>query len=290
MTRKLEGRAALVTGGSRGLGLGIVRAYLDAGAGVFFCARDKTGLEQTVAALSNTADIGNFGATTADISQTDDVRRVVRMAVERFPQLDILVNNAGVQGPMGPLEDADWTDWVQTVVVNLFAPVYFCRALVPHFKALGFGKIIQISGGGATAPMPGMSAYAASKAGVVRFVETLAQELRPSKIDVNAIAPGALNTRMLDEVLAAGPDKIGRARYEQALEQKADGGAPVDRAAALAVFLASRASDGITGRLISAVWDPWEDLASLKADLERTDIYTLRRIVPEDRGFDWGKS
>lgn len=280
MTRPLEGRAALVTGGSRGLGLGIVRACLEAGASVFLCARDIAGLEQS----------DHLRATAADVSQTDDAQRVVREAVEAFPQLDILVNNAGIQGPMGPVEDAEWADWVQTLVVNLLAPVYFCRALVPHFRKLGSGKIIQISGGGATAPMPGMSAYAASKAGVVRFVETLAHELRDSKIDVNAIAPGALNTRMLDEMLAAGPVKIGQKRYEQALKQKAEGGASIDRAAALAVFLASRASDGVTGRLISAVWDPWEDFASLKADLERTDVYTLRRIVPRDRGFDWDKS
>src|SRR5262249_49912477 len=163
-------------------------------------------------------------ATTADVSQTDQVRRVAAKAIDSFPHLDILVNNAGVQGPMGRIEEVDWHDWVQTVVVNMLAPVYFCRALIPHLKARGGGKIIQISGGGATSAMPGMSAYAASKAGVVRFVETLAQELHESKIDVNAIAPGALNTRMLDEVLAAGPAMVGEKRYEQALKQKADGG------------------------------------------------------------------
>jgi NAD(P)-dependent dehydrogenase (short-subunit alcohol dehydrogenase family) len=174
--------------------------------------------------------------------------------------------------------------------VNLLGSVACCRAVVPHFRSLGSGKIIQLSGGGATAPMPRMSAYAASKAAIVRFVETLAQEVREAKIDVNAVAPGALNTRMLEDVLAAGPDKIGRARYEQAMKQKGEGGASLDRAAALAVFLASRASDGITGKLISAVWDPWADLASFKAELERTDVYTLRRITPKDRGFTWDKS
>jgi NAD(P)-dependent dehydrogenase (short-subunit alcohol dehydrogenase family) len=144
------------------------------------------------------------------------------------------------------------------------------------------------AGGGATNPLPGISAYAASKAAIVRFAETLAEETREYRIDVNAIAPGALNTRMLDEALAAGPDKVGRGFYERALKQKERGGAPLDKGAQLAVFLGSAASDGITGKLISAVWDPWETLPEHLDDLQHTDIYTLRRIVPQDRGIGWG--
>ena len=149
-------------------------------------------------------------------------------------------------------------------------------------------KIIQLSGGGATSPLPYISAYAASKAGIVRFMETLAEEVRADGIDINSIAPGALNTRLLDEVLSAGPEKVGRPFYDRALKQKADGGAPLERGAALAVFLASSGSDGITGKLISAVWDPWEEFPMHMEDLQKTDIYTLRRIVPKDRGFSWG--
>ena len=162
------------------------------------------------------------------------------------------------------------------------------RALVPHFKARNSGKIIQLSGAGATKPLPNISAYAASKAAVVRFAETLAEELRPYRVDVNAIAPGALNTRMLDEVLASGPEAVGRAFYERSLEQQSQGGAPLERGAALCVFLASAASDGITGKLISAMWDPWESLSEHRADLDGTDVYTIRRIVPEDRRLAWG--
>jgi hypothetical protein len=92
---------------------------------------------------------------------------------------------------------------------------------------------------------------------------------------------------MLDEVLAAGPEGVGQAYYDRAMNQKTTGGAPMERAAALAVFLGSAASDGITGKLLSAIWDPWEDLAEHRDDLE-SDVYTLRRIVPKDRGFDWG--
>jgi 3-oxoacyl-[acyl-carrier protein] reductase len=161
--------------------------------------------------------------------------------------------------------------------------------VLPAFRARGAGKIVNLSGGGATAPLPRLSAYAASKAAVVRFTETLAEELRGTGVDVNAVAPGALNTRLLDEVLEAGPEKVGKAFYERSLKQKAEGGAPLEKGAALCAFLLSTESDGITGRLLSAVWDPWAELPARRAELEKSDIYTLRRIVPKDRGKDWGE-
>ena len=119
-----------------------------------------------------------------------------------------MINNAGVVGPSGAIDAIDWEEWVRAIQVNLLGSVLMSRAVLPHFKTLGRGKIIQLSGGGATNPLPGLSAYATSKAAVIRFVETLAEETRANHIDVNAIAPGALNTRMLDEFLAAGPARI----------------------------------------------------------------------------------
>jgi NAD(P)-dependent dehydrogenase (short-subunit alcohol dehydrogenase family) len=106
---------------------------------------------------------------------------------------------------------------------------------------------------------------------------------------VNAIAPGALNTRLLDDVLEAGPGRVGQTLYEQALAQKREGGAPLETAAALCAFFASPQSDGITGRLVSAVWDPWDELSARRDELAGSDIYTLRRIVPEDRGKSWSR-
>src|SRR5206468_11879378 len=107
-------------------------------------------------------------------------------------------------------------DWVHAIHINLLGTVYCCRAALPLMRRAGAGKIITLSGGGATAPLPRISAYAASKAAVVRFTETLAEELRGTGIDVNAVAPGALNTRLLDEVLAAGPGRVGQQFYERA--------------------------------------------------------------------------
>ena len=124
---------------------------------------------------------------------------------------------------------------------------------------------------------------------MVRFAETLAIELAERSVDVNAIAPGALNTRMLDELLEAGPARVGEAFYQKALEQKRSGGTPLARGAELAVWLASTASNGITGKLLSAAWDQWRQLPEHRDELV-SDIYTLRRIVPADRGLDWGQA
>ena len=288
MTSALENRVAFITGGSEGLGLAIARAYVEAGASIAICARDEARLER---AREESSSIGHSDQRVevyaGDVSNLDDVERMVSSALRAFPRIHILVNNAGIYGPKGPLEESNWKSWVQTIEINLLGSVLMCRALLPHFKANRYGKIIQLSGGGATGPLPRISAYAASKAAVVRFAETLAEEVREDGIDVNTIAPGGLNTRMLDELLEAGPEMVGQEFYERMLEQKARGGTPLELGANLALFLGSAASDGITGKLISAVWDPWETLPEHLPDLQGTDVFTLRRIVPRDRGMDW---
>jgi NAD(P)-dependent dehydrogenase (short-subunit alcohol dehydrogenase family) len=289
MNNSLSGRAAIITGANQGLGEAIARTFVQAGADVMLCARDETKLAGVVAELQELCSPGQqVKSVQADISKKDDVDRLISAALSSFSQVHILVNNAGVYGPKGPIEDVTWDEWVQAIEINLLGSVLTARALLPHFRSNRYGKLIQLSGGGATAPLPFISAYAASKAGIVRFMETLAEEVKPDRIDVNSIAPGALNTRLLDEVLEAGPAKVGASFYERALSQKASGGTSLEHGAALAVFLASSASDGITGKLISAIWDPWEQFTDHKQDLQKTDIYTLRRIVPRDRGQSWG--
>jgi NAD(P)-dependent dehydrogenase (short-subunit alcohol dehydrogenase family) len=285
LTNVLEGRTAIITGANQGLGLEIARAYVAAGADVLICARDAVKLDEARTELQHSGR--NVIAEAADVSRVDDVERVVARALREFGNVQILVNNAGVYGPLGRIDETDWLEWARAVEINLYGSVLIARALLPHMRANRYGKIVQISGGGATNPLPRISSYAASKAAVVRFAETLAEEVRGEGIDVNSIAPGALNTRLLDEALEAGPEKVGEAFYARLIRQKEQGGAPLERGAALAVFLASHESDGISGKLLSAVWDPWETLPE-HADELSTDIYTLRRIVPKDRGMTWG--
>lgn len=286
----LAGRAALVTGASQGLGLAVARAYVAEGASVALCARGAAELERSRAELAAACNPAQrVFARVGDVARPDDCRDVVAATVEALGRIDVLVNNAGVYGPMGPIETVDWAEWARAIEINVFGTVLMCREVLPHMKGRRSGKIVNLSGGGATNPLPNLSAYATSKAAVVRFTETLALEVAADGVDVNAIAPGALNTRLLDQVLAAGPTRVGERFYERALQQKKEGGTPPERGAALAVFLASAASDGITGRLLSAVWDPWESLAAHKAELDTSDVYTLRRIVPKDRGQAWGE-
>lgn len=290
MTRALDGRSALITGSNQGLGLAIARAFVEAGASVMLCARDVAMLEEARAGVASIATADQrVVAHAADVSNRVDVERLVDRALTEFPDLEILVNNAGTYGPMGLTEEVNWDAWVRAIEVNLFGSILMCRALLPQFKRRHRGKIIQLSGGGATNPLPRLTAYAASKAAVVRFAESLSLEVKDDGIDVNSIAPGALNTRMMRELLDAGPAAVGEAFFTRMKRIAETGATPVETAAALAVFLASPASDGLTGRLLSAVWDPWDTLGTHLEELQRSDIYTLRRIVPSDRGTSWDR-
>jgi len=284
----LEGRSAIITGASQGLGRAIAEAFVRAGAHVLLAARDGALLDRVRHELAALAPPGRqVHAQRADVSRLEDVAALRARAEQVLPDVTIVVNNAGVYGPIGPFEEVPWDQWKQAIEINLFGTVLMCREVVPVMRRQGYGKIINLSGGGATAPLPRFSSYAASKVAVVRLTETLAEELRDCNIDVNAIAPGALNTRLLDEVLQSGPEKAGAEFHARAMRQRQEGGAPLHRAASLAVFLASAASDGISGRLLSALWDRWEGLPEKRDELARSDVFTLRRIVTADRGLAW---
>ena len=285
----LQGKVALITGASQGLGKEIARSYLQAGAEVALFARSQKLIDQTASEILPTGSAGSLLALAGDVTDDPGVAAIVAEVIRRFGRLDILVNNAGIYGPKGAIEDVDFAEWKQAIEINLLGTFIATRHAVPHLKAQKSGKIINLSGGGATKPMPFITSYAASKAAVVRLTESIALELQGFHIDVNAVAPGALNTRMLDEILQAGPEQVGPAYYKSCVEQQASGGASLVNAADLCIFLASAASDGITGRLISAVWDNWNLLPERAAELRESDIYTLRRITSKDRGRDWDK-
>ncbi|MFN4895156.1 MAG: SDR family NAD(P)-dependent oxidoreductase [Pseudomonadota bacterium] len=286
----LRGKTAIITGASQGLGLQLAAAFVAAGTNVCMCARNGEALEAAASNLrSNLSADQSLAAITADVSKEADVTRLIQSASKLFSgKIDILVNNAGIHGPKGPTEEIPWDEWTYTIQVNLFGSVLMTRAVVPYMKHARYGKIVQLSGGGATQPNPRFTAYAASKVAVVRYAESLAEDLREFNIDVNSVAPGALNTRLLGELLDAGPERIGEAAYKRALEQLDSGGAPFGPAVSLCLFLASPQSDGISGKLISALWDNWEQFPLYRSELNNSDVYTLRRLIGKDRGFDWG--
>jgi 3-oxoacyl-[acyl-carrier protein] reductase len=285
---KLKGLNTLITGGSQGLGKAIAGHFLREGANAVLCARGKTELFATRDELAKQFPAQKVFAKTCDVSSETQVNELVAFALRELGSLHVLVLNAGIYGPMGATESVSLDEWRRAMDINLYGVLLPCRAVIPHFKKAGRGKIVVLSGGGATNPLPNISAYAASKAAIVRLVETLAEELKNFHVDVNAIAPGALATRLVDEVLAAGPEKVGAAFYEKNKQWKDKGATPLELGANLAVYLASAQSDGITGKLISAQWDPWENLQKHRDELAKSDIYCLRRIVPKDRGKTWG--
>jgi 3-oxoacyl-[acyl-carrier protein] reductase len=215
----------------------------------------------------------NVAAYRVDVSKVADVQRMVKGALPIFDSIDILVNNAGIYGPIGPLWKNDQASWRNAVDVNLFGTVNCITSVLPHMIERRKGKIINLAGGG-EGSFPRFSAYACSKSAVIRLTETLADELVEYNIDINSVAPGPVNTGLVDEVLAAGVE--AGSFYEKALKQKQEGGVPADRTAELAVFLASDASDKITGRSLSAVWDDWRSIKS--SALVESAIYQMRRI------------
>lgn len=286
----LTGRTAIITGASLGLGAAIAEQFAAAGASLMLCARNASELEAQRSRIASAYPAIRLFAHRADVASRSEIDALFAAAVGAFGKLDILVNNAGVYGPMGSIEAVDWNEWVDAVTINLMGTVYCSRKAIELFKPNRYGKIVNLSGGGATSPLPGISAYAASKTAVVRFTETLALEVKNAGIDVNAVAPGALATRLLDQLLAAGPERVGIMMFERMKKIKAEGGAPLSIGAALCVYLASAESDGLTGRLIAAQWDPWPFTDEIKNKITTSDIYTLRRIVPADRGEPWDQT
>lgn len=279
MKKPLEGRVAVITGGGRGIGAAIATEYAAAGASLVIASRTESELSHVA---ERCRSLGSQCETfVADVSDSSSVRRLIDYASTHFRRIDILVNAAGIYGPIGPISEVDLDLWVTALHINLLGTLYACQAAVPRMISRGGGKIINFSGGGATSPLPRFSAYGVSKAAVIRLTETLAEEVKEHSITVNAIAPGAVDTHLQDEVLRAGERAGDLYQRIKALRESGVGGTSVEVPAKLALFLASDDSCGLTGRVISAPHDPWQqwDAARIAA-LDNTPWFTLRRIDP----------
>ncbi|MGH7517728.1 MAG: SDR family NAD(P)-dependent oxidoreductase [Gemmatimonadales bacterium] len=282
----LAGRTVVVTGGSSGIGLACAAEAVRLGARTIVCARGADALEDARATLNRAAP-GRVSALTADVTDAGDVERVFDAAERDGGQLAV-VHAAGVLSGIGAVVDADPAAWLETVRINLFGSFLVARAACRRLIARGEGgAVVLFSGGGATGPFPNYTAYGCGKAGVVRLVETLAQEVGPHGIRVNCVAPGFVATRIHEATLRAGAAAAGAAYLERTRSELQEGGVPAERAARAVAFLLSPASEGISGRLLAAVHDDWGRWPEHLAELDGSDLFTLRRIVPRDRGMSW---
>ena len=283
----MSDKFALITGGTGGLGQVLVRRFWAEGYNIAIVARSEADAQKLINYLPfiEGQEVYVF---CGDLSVPNDVANIIGRVKNKIPSLDLLINNAAIQGPIGPFLENDESAWLRAIQVNLFAPIALCKGLVPMLaKSKYLPNIINISGGGATSPRANFSAYSTAKTGLVRFSETLAEELKEFKIRVNCIAPGAMKTKMLEDVFLSGKN-AGTRELLIAEKVMKDGGASMESVADLAVFLASKLSEGISGKLISAVWDDWQNWPKYTKELQNSDVYTLRRVVGRDRQFSWG--
>jgi NAD(P)-dependent dehydrogenase (short-subunit alcohol dehydrogenase family) len=266
----LSGRRAVVTGGSRGIGLAVASALAERGWRVALIARDALALERAVGGLAGTG----HEALALDVADEASWQALAG----RFAEVDGLVCAAAVIDPVGPIGTYSAADFRRTMDVNVLGTLLAIQTCLAGLRS-SRGAIATFSGGGATAPLPRFDAYAASKAAVVRLSENIAVELQDEGVRVNCIAPGFVATDIHRATLAAGPGLVGEDYYERTRVELARGGVPASEAAELACLLLEGDPDAeFTGRLISAQWDQWRDPSFRRRLAEEPDLARLRRI------------
>lgn len=267
---QLTNKVCLIAGASGALGTAIAKVFYDHGARLCL-----TSYSQSVD--TEALEPERVTKLRLDARNKEEVNAVVSQIAEKFGTIDILVNCTGILGPVGATSTISSMDWVNTIEVNLIGSFYLTHAVLPIMQLHRKGKIIHFSGGGAAYGRPFFTAYGASKAALVRFVESLAGELRDLHIDINAIAPGPVSSRMWDELRSV-VQTAGPAAAEDLKKMDETGGVSPQLAASLALFLASDSSDGLSGRLISAVHDRWQTFEARIAQIASSEAGTLRRI------------
>lgn len=289
INENLKGKTILLTGGTEGFGRSLATELVKNQVNLIVCARSKVSIDSLIADLELVKQVGQkIYATVTDVSNSDEVDELYENTKKKFGKVDILINNAGVIGTIDRFLDADFKKWKESININFIGSALMIKRFLPDMLEQKYGRIIQLSGGGATAPLHGMSAYASSKIAIVRLIETLSTEYFNSGVEFNCVAPGLLKTRLLNEMLVAGPDKIGDAFFKKTANKNGDLNDSTEKACKLIMFLCSDASKDISGKLISAEWDNWEIWPEHLNELVNSDLYTLRRITGKDRNFILG--
>lgn len=267
----IKGKGVLVTGAGRGIGKRLAIGFATAGAYVGLLARSKAELD--LAHLEIQHGGGTALRIRANVCDAEEMTAAVDRMRVNYGGVHILVCAAAIQGPIGPLVENPAKLWVDTIQTNLIGVMNACRAVLPSMIERRSGKIIALSGGGAAAVRPNFSAYASSKAALVRFVETIAEEVRDHNVQINCMSPGGTYTNMTDEILCAG-EQAGWKEIDDARHVRATGGVLPEKQIELALFLASEESNHVSGKMLH-VRDDWRKLKSRSVPPE---LYTLRRV------------
>jgi NAD(P)-dependent dehydrogenase (short-subunit alcohol dehydrogenase family) len=263
--------SVLVTGAGRGIGKRLAIGFARHGARIGLLARSKAELDLCHLEIEHAG--GNALRIRTDVSDYEQVAAAVeRMRVQFGSPADILICAAGTLGPIGPFAESSPKSWQEVIGTNLIGVFNACRAVLPHMIERRAGKILILSGGGATPARPNFAVYGATKTALVRFVESLAEEVVEHNIQVNGISPGATYTHMTDQILAAG-ERAGWREIEAARSVRITGGVSPERQIELALFLATSQSNHVTGRLIN-VADDWKKLRDHNVS---PDLFRLRR-------------
>jgi dolichol-phosphate mannosyltransferase len=271
-------RVIVVTGASSGIGAALAKDLSEAGHRVFACARSLDHLTETF------RDAPKVEFVVCDAAKESDVSGFAAWIGEKTDHIDVLINCAGGFGAIGAIDKVDTDEWMQTITENIFGTFLPSKHFLPLLQQSEAPQIINFSGGGAFGPFPNFTAYACAKAAIVRLTETLAVELSPYGISVNAIAPGLIRTKAHDATLAAGPERAGLVQFHRA-ERLMRPGADEASIGRLELVkqcvraLISPAYRGLTGKTISANFDPWATQAFRDhvADIARSELYTMRR-------------
>ena len=262
----------IITGGTGEIGSHIVKSLINNGYYLSIVGRNKDNFNRLIASIEYNENIQFFKA---DVSNNAEVLNIFSALEKSNHNLYGLINAAGVQAPIGEFIEGDMNDWSNNLSINLLGTANMIHSFI-NVNGNNNKKIINFSGGGATSSRPNFSAYGISKTGIVKLTEILADELYKKKIDINAVAPGSINSGMLEEIINAGSQAGDE--YKIALNKKNKGGDPVKNIVDLCGFLISSDSDGITGKLISAIWDDYLNPAFCERLRKDPNFCTLRRI------------
>ncbi|NQZ96393.1 MAG: SDR family oxidoreductase [Myxococcales bacterium] len=238
MELRLDGKVALVTGGSRGIGLQIARVYAEAGAKLMITSRKAEACEKAAASID-----GEVAWAPSNVGKLDDAERVIDATLDRFGALDILVNNAATNPYAGPAIDVDLPRWEKTISVNLTAPMFWTQLAWRRAMKKGGGVVINLSSVGGLATSPILGVYDVTKAALIHLTMQLAAELAP-QVRVNAIAPGLIKTDFARVLWDEGRgEKVAKAYPLGRLGETQD-------IAGAALFLASESGSWITGQTL----------------------------------------